>query len=314
MAYKDTSYALSFPVPWGTIAAKSWGRGEKKFLGLHGWLDNVETFSSLAPLLEKEVTLVAFDFPGHGMSSRRPAGTAYTFLDWVLDVRKVVVQLGWVKFSMIGHSMGASVAALYAGTFPSEVIDLILIEYRGPSVAGENLAREVLRECADDLSRIHYKQKLQPRQQVAKFHQLVQRLMNKNPDITKESAERLMSRSGIPEQDGYRLDIDQRLKPAKNRDVRGNFMILSQEMINSILTGICCSVLVVRGNDCHPMFRIQDDYIRARLDVIKQHASEYFHHEVPGNHFVHLNEPEVVARVIREYLDRRASRSISCKL
>ena len=43
---KEKSYKeISFKVPWGVIAAKSWGPDDgKPLLGIHGWLDNANAY------------------------------------------------------------------------------------------------------------------------------------------------------------------------------------------------------------------------------------------------------------------------------
>ena len=70
---------ISFKVPWGEIAAKAWGPEDgKPFLGLHGWLDNANTFDTLAPLLPENIRFIAIDFPGHGKSSHRWPGIVVT--------------------------------------------------------------------------------------------------------------------------------------------------------------------------------------------------------------------------------------------
>ena len=69
-----------------TIAAKRWGNsGGPKFIALHGWLDNANTFDRLAPLLP-ELNLVALDFAGHGYSDHRAPGAHYHQIDDVQDV------------------------------------------------------------------------------------------------------------------------------------------------------------------------------------------------------------------------------------
>uniref|UniRef100_A0A8C4J6N0 Serine hydrolase like 2 n=1 Tax=Dromaius novaehollandiae TaxID=8790 RepID=A0A8C4J6N0_DRONO len=81
---------VKFPVPWGHVAAKAWGPPQgHPVLCLHGWLDNANTFDRLIPLLPTDHRYVAMDFSGHGLSSHRPAGLPYHFLDYVSEVCRV---------------------------------------------------------------------------------------------------------------------------------------------------------------------------------------------------------------------------------
>src|SRR5258705_12818297 len=108
------SKELSFSVNGLRLTAKTWGDPmSAPTFALHGWLDNADSFDRLAPLLP-ELDLVALDFAGHGFSSHRPAGVHYTSLLDVQDVVAVANDLGWEQFNLIGHSMGAAVAAKLA--------------------------------------------------------------------------------------------------------------------------------------------------------------------------------------------------------
>ncbi|XP_071657273.1 serine hydrolase-like protein 2 isoform X2 [Patagioenas fasciata] len=130
---------LKFPVPWGHVAAKAWGPSEgHPVLCLHGWLDNANTFDKLIPLLPRDYYYVAMDFSGHGWSSHRPAGSSYHFLDYVSDVRRVVAALQWRRFTLMGHSMGGSVAGMFCFLYPEMVDKLILLENLGFLLAPED--------------------------------------------------------------------------------------------------------------------------------------------------------------------------------
>ncbi|XP_052647019.1 serine hydrolase-like protein 2 isoform X4 [Harpia harpyja] len=123
---------LKFPVPWGHVAAKAWGPSEGyPVLCLHGWLDNANTFDKLIPLLPRDCYYVAMDFSGHGLSSHRPAGSPYHFLDYVSDVRRVAAALQWRRFTLMGHSMGGCVAGMFCFLYPEMVDKLILLENLG---------------------------------------------------------------------------------------------------------------------------------------------------------------------------------------
>ena len=91
------------------LAAKAWGNPDGvPFLGLHGWLDNANTFNRLAPLLP-ELNFIALDFAGHGLSDHRAPGVHYTSFFDVQDVVAAAEALGFERFGLIGHSMGGAV-------------------------------------------------------------------------------------------------------------------------------------------------------------------------------------------------------------
>lgn len=119
---------ISFDLSGQTIAAKVWGSpsGEPT-LALHGWLDNANTFDRLAPMLP-ELHLVAIDFAGHGFSAHRPPRMHYQSLLDVQDALSVTRALGWDRFNVIGHSMGAAVASELGGLFPHHVAKAVHID------------------------------------------------------------------------------------------------------------------------------------------------------------------------------------------
>ena len=147
---------VSYSCKFGSIAGLCWGKGnKKKILALHGWLDNAASFAQLAPLLaEKGYEVVAIDFAGHGHSDHRAVGHFNHFIDFVLDIQSVLEQLNWQKPILLGHSMGAAMAMMYATSYPEKVEKLVMIENIGPvpayekGTAASNL-REALRQWND---------------------------------------------------------------------------------------------------------------------------------------------------------------------
>ena len=132
------------------IAGKQWtnktGHDENnkikplRIIALHGWMDNCATFDSLYHgLADKlsdivDIDFVAIDFPGHGQSSHKsldgPTSVLADYCYYVYDV--VVRQLKWEPedTTIIGHSMGASVALMFAAAFPVE--KLVMLDSLGP--------------------------------------------------------------------------------------------------------------------------------------------------------------------------------------
>ncbi|WP_157962606.1 alpha/beta fold hydrolase, partial [Homoserinimonas sp. OAct 916] len=102
------------------------------------------SFVPLAPHLSA-LQLVAIDLPGHGHSAHLPAGASYTTAAAICHVLDVADALGWDRFSLLGHSMGAGIASLTASV--SDRVDrLVAIEALGGLRGPEEETAHRLRE------------------------------------------------------------------------------------------------------------------------------------------------------------------------
>ena len=113
-----------------------WGADEPHdhtVLLLHGFLD---VAWSWRPTVEAGLAgrfhIVAPELRGHGDSDRVGAGGYYYFADYLADVHALAQKLARTRLSIVGHSMGGSVAGYYAGSFPSRIHRLALLEGLGP--------------------------------------------------------------------------------------------------------------------------------------------------------------------------------------
>ena len=119
-----------------TLAAKCWGDPTRPpLLALHGWLDNAGSFDFLAPLLCDDRHVVALDLRGHGRSSHIAEGAWYHYVDHFDEIRATLDHSGWERVDLLGHSLGGTLASLFAALYPERVGELLLIEALG-SLAG----------------------------------------------------------------------------------------------------------------------------------------------------------------------------------
>lgn len=140
----DKPVELRFEINGMTFAAQEWGDPDGiPVLALHGWLDNSNSFHRLAPLLDG-VRLVAIDKAGHGESDHRSGFTPYGIWEDVAEVYSIAQQLGWDKFSLLGHSRGGVISCLVAGTFPEQVESVFLLD----SIVPEPLEEEKISAAA----------------------------------------------------------------------------------------------------------------------------------------------------------------------
>jgi pimeloyl-ACP methyl ester carboxylesterase len=113
-----------------------WGPpdAEHMVLLIHGFLDHAWTWDAVvdAGLGAHGLRLVAPDLRGHGDSDWIGRGGYYHFIDYLADMQSLVEKLAPRRLSLVGHSMGGSVAAYFAGSYPERVHKLALLEGLGP--------------------------------------------------------------------------------------------------------------------------------------------------------------------------------------
>ncbi|CAM2098036.1 unnamed protein product [Caretta caretta] len=295
---------MKFPVPWGHIAAKAWGSPQgHPMLCLHGWLDNANTFNRLIPLLPKDYCYMAMDFGGHGLSSHRPAGFPYHFLDYVSEVRRVTAALKWSRFTLMGHSLGGSVAGMFSCIFPEMVDKLILVESYGffPAPQESGAWLDSKRKVIESLLSLEENKPQPPK--VRSPQEALQRLLQANSHLTEESGRILLQRGATEVLGGLVYNRDMRV-------LKHNLDPLTLEQFVSFLRKIQASVLMIIAQDgiFNPEAENMSRYFVKPLQEAFQSNLKHFQlAKVTGNHFVHLNDPEVVAGLINIFLKRDQS-------
>lgn len=112
---------------------------------VHGFLDSSWGWvRTVRAGLAERFHIVAPDMRGHGDSDRVGAGGYYYFMDYLADLHEVIGQIGRGTLSLVGHSMGGSIAAYYAGTFPARIHRLAIMEGLGPPETDTPVPRRVV--------------------------------------------------------------------------------------------------------------------------------------------------------------------------
>ncbi|MBN3724814.1 alpha/beta fold hydrolase [Burkholderia sp. Ac-20379] len=95
---------------------------------IHGWTCDAHDWMWQLPHFERRYRVIAVDLRGHGRSTVTPPGT-YRQAHYVADIESMLAaQSAGGKFVLIGHSMGAQIAARLAATRPDLVGAVVSID------------------------------------------------------------------------------------------------------------------------------------------------------------------------------------------
>ncbi|WP_416770132.1 alpha/beta hydrolase [Pseudomonas sp. RHF3.3-3] len=249
-------------------------------IALHGWLDNANSFARLAPKL-KGLRIVALDMAGHGHSGHRPIGAGYALWDYVHDVLQVAEQLGWQRFALLGHSLGAIVSVVLAGALPERVSHLALIDGVIPPTANGESAAERLGMALQAQLRLQDKRKsVHP-----SLDQAVEARMKGLVAVSREAAELLAQRGLMPVPGGYTWRSDNRLTlPSPLR-------LTEEQAMAFVRRVVCPAQLVVAADGMLAQHRSLLEQLPFKQQVL------------PGGHHLHLND-EAGAALVADCFNR----------
>lgn len=104
-----------------------------KLVFLHGLLGNGQNWMPVARALEADFTVLLVDQRGHGRT--QPVDGDFSPESFAKDLDQITTELGWEKFSLVGHSLGARVGFCFVSAYP-EKIEKFVIEDMGPHRTG----------------------------------------------------------------------------------------------------------------------------------------------------------------------------------
>ncbi|XP_068448160.1 serine hydrolase-like protein isoform X2 [Clinocottus analis] len=245
-------------------------------------------------MAEEECRYVALDLTGHGRSSHLPPGESYNTPAYVADIRRVVDALQLKTFSIIGHSMGADVAAVFSALYPEMVDGLVFLDSYGFLPTDSKDLAKVLRQGMEET--LQFEKKTDGKKRVYTYEKAVERLSTANPTLSERSVRVLLERGLVPVEGGFAFARDLRIN---SKNIWRVGLEQSLEMQSRVRASI---LLVLTEKGFNKTF---SEPSQRKFDwTLRQHLRDRNHTvvTVPGDHHAHLNDPEVVAPIVSDFL------------
>lgn len=180
-----------------------WGREDAPALLLiHGGRDHCRNWDWVAERLRDRFHIIAPDLRGHG-DSDWAIGSGYNEINYVYDIAQLVLQKRMAPVTIIAHSLGGSIALLYAGLFPETVKKIVAIEGLGPSPDMLKRRRET---PIDQRIRQWIEMKREAAGRVPRKYAMIEdaitRMQDENKYLNAEQAKHLTIHGAIQNEDG----------------------------------------------------------------------------------------------------------------
>lgn len=253
---------------------------------LHGWGDTGASFQFTVDELAGDWHVLAPDWRGFGDSGHNSG--SYWFPDYLADLDALLLELGLAEpVTLVGHSMGGNIGALFAGVFPSRVAALINVEGFGLPDSDPASAPERLRKW------LNAAQARREHPGYETLVPLVERIRRSSPRIDDARAMFIARHWARQAADGHwhlRADIAHRWP---------NPVLYRRAEARACWREISAPVLLVAGADTEYQAALEawrapqadGDYPHARLEIIQE-----------AGHMLHFEQPRALAAVIEAFL------------
>jgi pimeloyl-ACP methyl ester carboxylesterase len=244
---------------------------------LHGWLDHGMAFSRV--VANEPGRWMALDQRGYGQSDHIGAGGYYHFADLIPDLDALVDHLDQ-PVNLLGHSMGGTVASIYAAARPDRVHRLVIAEGLGAIEWGEPDLLKRIREHMDQIRRPPGPVR------IASVNDAGKRLSKRHPGLHPDFAQQLAQYGTVEDEGGIRWSFD------PLHMVRGPYPFRESSYLK-ILSEIQAPTLVVWGTESWYPDEIRTLRAQTIPDVRVATLS--------GGHMLPYDAPEALGRVATEH-------------
>lgn len=270
---------------------RSWGReGAPKLFLLHGFQDVSASWQFTVDAFENDWHVIAPDWRGYGLTDWAGQDT-YWFPDFLADLDAILDHFEpELPATLVAHSMGGSIASLYAGAVPQRIRKFVNIEgFGGPPAAPEDAPRRYakwLRQIARGEEQRPY----------ADFADFAERMMAENPRLTAERAAFLVQHWGKEEADGT---VVRRADPA-HKIVRPTPNRYDESL--ACWRQITAPVLFVEGANSRSVatLRSKPEEYEERLAAFQTLVD--VERIDDAGHNIHHDQPEALAKVSEKFI------------
>jgi pimeloyl-ACP methyl ester carboxylesterase len=267
-----------------------WGNAGRPLLVLvHGGRDHARSWDWVAADLRRDFHVIAPDLRGHG-ESQWAIGSTYSVIDYVLDLAQLLKLLDRFPVSLIGHSLGGSIALHYAGVYPERVKQIVAIEGLGPSP--EMIESFKHRPASERM--LHWIREMQSLarrhpHRYATLDEATERMREANPRLTDAQARHLTVHGTQREEDAsYVWKFDNFTRAVSP-------YIFNVTDAQNIWSQISCPALLVRGTESWA----SDPKIDGRGKAFRNARIE----NIEGaGHWVHHDRLDAFLPLVREFL------------